>query len=91
MIPFSMINSSHWHPHIIEKWKPLEYFTSVQDDSEPLRRYLENLGLMEMIENIVNQAAMILWLVILWLKYNKLIPEVQEQLETVTKGVTWVV
>jgi len=37
--------------------------------------------------NVENPAAMVLWLVILWLKYKELIPQVQEQLETVMKEV----
>jgi len=32
-----------------------------------------------------NSAAMVLWLAILWLKYKELIPQVQEQLQMVTK------
>ena len=33
---FAMINSSHWHPHIImKKCKLLKYFTLVPDDSQP--------------------------------------------------------
>jgi len=42
---FGMVNSSHWRPHIVtEKWKLLEYFTSVPDDSQPLRRCIDNPG-----------------------------------------------
>jgi len=85
---FGMINSSHWRPHIVvEKWKLLEYFTSVPDDSQPLRRCIDNPELMEAIKNVDNPAAMVLWLAILWLKHKELIPEVREQLETVTKEV----
>jgi len=83
---FGMINSSHWRPHIVvEKWKLLEYFTSILDDSQPLKRCIDNPGLMEAIKNVANPAAMVLWLAILWLKYKELIPEVREQLEAVTK------
>jgi len=84
---FGMINSSHWGPHtVVEKWTLLEYFTSVPDDSQPLR-CIDNPELVEAIKNVDNPAAMVLWLAILWLKYKELIPEVREQLETVTKEV----
>jgi len=85
---FGMINSPHWRPHIVvDKWKLLEHFTSVPDDSQPLRRCIDNPELMEAIKDVGNPAAMVLWLAILWLKYKELIPEVREQLETVTKEV----
>ena len=85
---FGMINSSHWRPHIVtEKWKLLEYFTSVPDDSQPLKRCLDNPELVEAISEVENPAAMVLRLTILWLKYNELIPEVREQLEAATKEV----
>jgi len=85
---FGMINSSHWRPHIVtEKWTLLEYFTSVPDDSAPLRRCIDNPELMDEIKKVDNPTAMILWLAILWLKYKELIPKVQEQLETATKVV----
>ena len=85
---FGMIDSPHWRPHIIvEKWSLLEYFTSVPDDSAPLRRCIDNPELMDEIKNVGNPAAMVLWLAILWLKYKELIPQVQEQLETFTKEV----
>ena len=85
---FGMINSSHWRPHIVtEKWKLLEYFTSVPDDSQPLKRCLDNPELVEAISEVENPAAMVLRLTIPWLKYNELIPEVREQLEAATKEV----
>ncbi|KAF9649519.1 hypothetical protein BDM02DRAFT_3128351 [Thelephora ganbajun] len=85
---FGMINSPHWRPYIVtDKWKLLEYFTSVPDDSQPLKRCIDNPELMDAIANVPNPAAIVLWLAILWLKYKELIPEVQEQLETVTKEV----
>ena len=85
---FGMINSPHWRPHIVaEKWKLLEYFTSLPDDSQPLRRCIANPGLMEVIRNVGNPVAMTLWLTILWLRHKELIPQVQEQLETVTKEI----
>ena len=85
---FGMVNSSHWRPHIVtEKWKLLEYFTLVPDDSQPLRRCIDDPELMKAIANMENPASMVLWLAILWLKYKELIPQVQEQLEMVTKEV----
>ena len=42
---------------------------------------------MEAIKDVTNPAAMVLWLAILWLKYKVLIPDVQGQLETITKEV----
>ena len=94
---FRMINSPHWRPHIVtEKWKLLEYSTSVPDDSQPqdwcvpydpqpLRRCLDNPELTEAIRNVDSPDAMGLWLKILWVKYKELIPQVREQLETATK------
>ena len=85
---FGMINSPHWRPHIVpDKWKLLEYFTSVPDDSRPLRRCIDNPELMDVIKNVEDPAIMVLWLKILWSKYGELIPQVQEQLTTVTKEV----
>ena len=85
---FGMINSPHWRPHIVaEKWELLDYFTSVPDDSQPLRRCLDNPDLMDGIRSVECPTAMVLWLAILWLKYKELIPQVQEQLRTVTKEV----
>ena len=83
---FGMINSPHWRPHIVtEKWKLLEYFTSVPDDSQPLRRCLDNPELIDAISEVDNPDAKVLWLAILWLKYMELIPEIQEQLKKVTR------
>ena len=85
---FGMINSSYWRPHIVQsKWKLLEYFTAVPEDSQPLKRCLENSELTSAIREVGNETAMVLWLAILWLKYKWLLPEVREQLETVTKEV----
>jgi len=85
---FGMINSPHWRPHIVtKKWKLLEYFAAIPDDSQPLRRCLENPELMDAVAEVDEPAAMVLWLAILWLKYNELIPEVREQLEAATRSV----
>ena len=94
---FGMINSPHWRPHIVaEKWKMLEYATSFPDDSQscdwcvpydpqPLRRCLDNPELIDAIRNVESPDAMWLWLNVLWVRYQELIPQVREQLETVTK------
>jgi len=81
-----MINSPYWRPYIVtEKWRLLEYFASVPDDSLPLKRCIDNPDLMGEIKRTENPTAMVLWPAILWLKYKELIPEVREQLETATK------
>ena len=85
---FGMINSPHWRPHVVtEKWASLKYFTSVPDDSLPLRRCIDNPELMDVIKKVENPAAIVLWLALLWLKYKELIPQVREQLEAATKEV----
>ena len=81
-----MINSSHWRPQIVpEKCKFLEYFTSVPDDSQPLRRCIDNPDLIDVIKGMGNQAASFLWLKILWVKYKELTPQVQGLLKATTK------
>jgi hypothetical protein len=83
---FGMINSPYWRPHIVpDKWKLLEYFTSVPDDSQPLRMCLDNPELTSAISKVENPTAMVLWLEILWFNYKRLIPEVRKQLEAATK------
>ena len=85
---FGMVNSPHWRSHIVaDKWNLLEYFPSVPGNSQPLRRCLDNPELIDAIRDVSNPAAMTLWMKILWLKYNELVPEVQKQLETVTKEI----
>jgi len=83
-----MINSSHWRPHIVaEKWKLLECSTLLPDDSQPLRRCLNNPKLMEEIKTMEDPVVLPLWLGTLWLKYKELVPQVQEQLKTATKEI----
>ena len=85
---FGMIDSSYWRPHIVaEKWRLLEYFASVPDDSQPLKRCIDNPDVTDAIRNVDNPDASLLWLAILWLKYGELIPRVQEQLVGITKEV----
>ena len=86
---FDMINSPHWRPHIVtEKWQLLEHFTSVSDDSQSLKRCLQNPELMDAISQVDNPVAMFFWLEILWLEYSELTPEVRERLEEATKEVS---
>jgi hypothetical protein len=85
---FGMMNSPHWRPHIVsDKWKLLKYFTSVPDDSQPLRRCLNNPELMYAVPEAGNPAAIIIWLKVLWSHYGKLTLEVRKQLELRTKEV----
>ena len=85
---FEMINSPHWRPHIIvEKWALLEYFTSVPEDSQSLKRCIENPELMDIIKNLENPDVMVQWLVILCWRYEELIPQVREQLDAAVKEV----
>ena len=92
VVLFGMINSSHWRPHIVkDKWKLLEYFPSVPDDSQPLRKCVDNPELVDAIRDmnraVADPVAMTLWMKILWLKYKELDPTVQWQLEKATKQV----
>lgn len=58
---FGMINSPHWRPHIVpNKWKLSEYFSSVPDDSQPLRRCLDNPDLIDAIRDVDEPSAMVL-------------------------------
>jgi len=83
---FGMINSPQWRPHIVpNRWRLLQYFTIVPDDSRPLRHCLDNPGLMDAIRDVDEPSAMVLWLAVLWLKYGELIPVVREQLEAATR------
>ena len=42
-VSFCMINSPYWHPNIAaDTWKLLEHFISDPEDSQPLKRCLEN-------------------------------------------------
>ena len=84
-----MINSPHWRPHVVgNTWALLEYYNSVPSDSEPLKRCLSNPDLVDAISEVPNRNAIALWSAILWLKYSELGPNVQGQLEAVTKAAT---
>ena len=83
---FYMINSPHWRPHIpTNTLRLLDWFTSVPDDSEPLKRCLDNPELTDVILGIADPAVVVAWLKILWLKYGELAPGVRGKLETATK------
>ena len=83
---FGMINSPHWRPHIVEeKWKLLESFALVTDDSQALRKCIGNLELIDTIKGMGNAENMTRWLKILWLRYGELIKPVKDRLEATTK------
>ena len=75
-----MINFPHWRPHIAtDKWKLLEHFASVPDDSQPLVQCLKNTDLVDTISEVDNPDAIVLWSIVLWSKYEKLIPKVMSK------------
>ena len=72
MVLFGMINSPHWHTYVVmERW-------NTSPEPQPLGGHINNPELVGVIKNVTNPAAMVPWLEILWLKYRKLIPQVQE-------------
>ena len=88
-ILFNMINSTHWRPHIVaEKWRLLKDFILDPDDSESLKRCLRNPDLIDAIPNAGGPAAGVLWLAILWSKYEQLTLSVREKLKTATGEVS---
>ena len=88
MVLFGMMNSPHWRPHIVgEKWKLLEWSTSVPDDFEPLKRCIDNPEVTDVILQVGDADGVAAWLKILWLRYGKLVPEVQEKLEAASKKI----
>lgn len=83
-----MISPPRWRPYIAtEKLRLLEYFTIVPDDFE-VWGALDDQGLIEAIRGMQDSTALITWLKILWLKYKRLIPEVQKQLRDVTRALS---
>jgi len=85
VVLFGMTTSSRWHHRIVpEKWKLLEYFASVPDDSRFFRKCVDNPGFIRGMK-YKTPAALVFWLAILWLRYKELTPQVREQLEEVTK------
>ena len=99
---FSMLNSSKWRSHITEdKWKLMEWFTVLPDESKPFNACKENPEILPWLrskaENSTegegkngikaNQGLMKLWLAILWLGYVNLPGAVRDQVLEVTKVV----
>lgn len=86
----NMINSPHWRPHIVaEKWLLLERCISDPDNSRPLKRCLRNPGLIDAIPAVGDPSAKVLWLKILWFRYEELTADVQERLKAATSEVPW--
>ena len=84
---FRMINSPHRRPHIIpEKWRLLEYFASVPDDSQPLR-CVDNRSWWTRSGTWKTRPLWFFGWRFSWLKYKQPIPQVREQMETVTSKV----
>jgi len=85
---FMMINSPQWRTHIVkDKLGDLRYFDSVPDDSQALRRCVDNPEFIDAIKDVATPTAMILWMRTLWLRYRESIPAVRRQLETGTEEV----
>lgn len=55
-----------------------EYFVSIPNESQSLRRRADNLESIDAIKDFVNPTAIGLWLAMIWLKYEELFPEVRE-------------
>ena len=86
VVLFGMVNSLHWRPHIVtKKWELLESFALIPDDSPSFRKCISNPDLMDAIKETENVAATAFWLKILWLKFGKIIPAVQDRLMVFTK------
>ena len=87
MALFHMMDSPNWRHLIPEgKWKLLEYYPSIPEDCQPWKKCLENQELVADISQVTDPEAIALWPKILWLKYDKLTPAVQEALKEVTKS-----
>ena len=99
---FSMLNSNRWRSHITEdKWKLMEWFTVLPDESKPLNACKKNPEILPWLklkaENPTegegknsakaNQGLMKLWLAILWLDYLNLPEAVKDQVLETTKFV----
>ena len=99
---FSMLNSSKWRSHITEdKWKLMEWFTVLPDESKPFNACKENPEILPWLKSKAenstegegkngvkaSQGLMKLWLAILWLGYVNLPEAVRDQVLEVTKVV----
>ena len=91
---FNMMNSQRWRPHIVDdKWKLLEDFISYwgdsdMDNTEPLRKCLNNQELIDTILEAGNPDAKVHWLAILWLKFDQLAAGVKDKLTSVTRNIS---
>ena len=99
---FSMLNSSKWRSHIAEdKWKLMEWFTVLPEDSKPFHACKKNPEILPWLKSKAetptegegknsakaNQGLMKLWLAILWLDYVSLPEAVSDQVLETTKVV----
>ena len=99
---FSMLNSSKWRSHIAEdKWKLMEWFTVLPEDSKPFHACKKNSEILPWLKSKAetptegegknsakaNQGLMKLWLAILWLDYVSLPEAVSDQVLETTKVV----
>ena len=85
-----MINSPGWRPYVVkDKWELLKHLTSVPADSQPLGRCLGNPDLVDAISQVKNPDIVVIWWMVLWSRYEKLIPEVQKRFDKAVKGAQW--
>ena len=99
---FSMMNSSKWRLHIAEdKWKLMEWFTVLPEESKPFSACKKNPEVLPWLKSKAenptegegknsakaNQGLMKLWLAILWLDYVNLPEAVRDQVLEMTKVV----
>ena len=99
---FSMLNSSKWRSHITEdKWKSMEWFTVLPEDSKPFHACKRNAEILPWLRSKAetptegegknsakaNQGLMKLWLAILWLDFVSLPEAVSSQVLETTKVV----
>ena len=82
-----MINCPHWRPHVVpEKWKLLEHFDSVPDDSQPLARCLKIFDQRAVASGFPTFVIASTNSGFLLFKYNQLDPAVQGRLEASVRG-----
>ena len=89
VVLFNMINSTHWRAHIAaDQWGLLNRCISDPEDSEPFRRCLGNPELIDAIPDVGNPPARVLWLAILWLRYEELDSGVRKKLKAATRALS---
>ena len=85
---FGMANSAIWRPHIPQdKWKLLEYFNELPDESPSRLRCEANEEFVPALKAMDNRGVLKLWLAILWRAYADLKPIVRDQLLENTREV----